>query len=80
MMGVELGRDIPAFLGSIIGGFVWDIPVLFFAYALSWSPKGISGVRVKAYLNLPQPTLFWVASYCGPRRGLYRGPTKKLVG
>ena len=31
-------RDIPTLLGFIIRGFIWDIPILIFAYVLFWGP------------------------------------------
>ena len=31
-------RDIPTLLGFIIRGFVWDIPILIFAYVLFGGP------------------------------------------
>ena len=33
--------DIHTFLGFIIGGFIWDIPILIFAYVLLGGPSGV---------------------------------------
>ena len=31
--------DIPTLMGFIIRGFIWDIPILIFAYVLFWGPN-----------------------------------------
>ena len=30
-------------MGFIIGGFIWDIPILIFAYVLFWGPIQVQG-------------------------------------
>ena len=35
---VTQNPDVPTLLGFIIRGFIWDIPVLIFAYVLFWGP------------------------------------------
>ena len=34
---ISMYRDIPTLLGLMIRRFVWDIPILFFAYVLFWA-------------------------------------------
>ena len=35
--------DIPTLSGFSVRGFIWDIPILIFAYVLSWGPIVCSG-------------------------------------
>ena len=49
----------------IIGGFIWDIPILFFAYVLFWGPND-QGPKSYDDRESPLPTVFPVlaTSWC----------------
>ena len=34
-------KDVPALWGFIVRGFIWDIPILIFAYVLLLGPSGV---------------------------------------
>ena len=38
--------DIPTLLGFFIRGFIWDIPILIFAYVLFWGPMLVAEPKV----------------------------------
>ena len=38
-ISINILKAIPTLLGFIIRGFIWDIPILIFAYVLFWGPN-----------------------------------------
>ena len=42
-MSIRFHRDILALLGFIVRGFIWDIPILIFAYVLFLGPSILEG-------------------------------------
>ena len=68
-LGTPKDGDIPFLLGFIIRGFIWDIPLLVFAYVLFWGPIpdfwGGGLLLPRRTSQLPVLELLWVSKLSG---------------